>query len=159
MSEPAKVEDETPSSPRRLSNGTVPPPTPLPQTIPDSELLSVREHTFVKTTFSKRAFYLLGSESLFVLILICFPPPRSRNLQGVYAEREEERRALLTMQPHCALQMRSERTADMRPPFSAPPLRALRGAGQPSRLYLCFSRSDLGHERRERGCQFFPSEP
>jgi hypothetical protein len=65
----------------------------VPQAEPD--LFDIREHTFVKTTFSKRAFVFIACMPVATGLMIdC---ASSRQLSGVYGSREKGRRAVLPL--------------------------------------------------------------
>lgn len=98
--------DETPlhsppRSPRRRSNSSARP-------LADNDI-SPREHTFVKTTFSKRTCPILYSS--FIADPNYF---NSHGMSRVLVERQEERGALRAVQPYLAFQVRSECAAHLR---------------------------------------------
>ena len=86
---------------RSFTNASPVIPEVLP---PDSDLFGMREHTFVKTTFSKRAFFFLF---LFFFFLAERPSPfddvsslfpfSSRQLSGVHGSGEKGGRAVFSL--------------------------------------------------------------
>ena len=116
---------------------------------PSDGEFSPREHSFVKTTFSKRTFLSSFHGALGRLNLI-FKYNSSDDLPSLSLGREEGSTDLRTVQPHLTRQMRTQRPAHMRSPRAAPPLRAIRGEGQPCERLLQSGRRKEQHEAERR---------
>ena len=109
---------------RSFTGSASPVPPEVPQT--DADLFEIREHTFVKTTFSKRAFPA-------TILNLRADRFCSRQLSRMYGACEEGCGAVFALQPHRTLQVRWPRGTNVRPSLEAAHACAFRGARQQSR--------------------------
>jgi hypothetical protein len=127
--------DESSSSP---SNGRR-----LSSTLHDNDGISPREHTFVKTTFSKGKFI-----SSYHSPVLKDYSPFSYDLQSLLARCEEECRFVRPVQSNCTLQMLQSCTPNLRSARSAVAIRTICRAGKPnkrvSQSSRCIQRSSSG---------------
>ncbi len=105
--------------------------SPVLPEVPQSEadLFEIREHTFVKTTFGKRASFAISGRELDLradrLLSIC-----SRQLSSMHGTSQKGCGAVFALQPHRTLQVRRPRSANLRPSLEIAHACAFRGARQ-----------------------------